>query len=305
MVIAIFGRTIQRESLGELSLFVNELKSVDALELIVYEPFFNVIKEIASNEPMGSSIIDFFSKFPLFTSHLDLPEKVDLFFSLGGDGTFLSSLPFIRGKSIPIAGLNFGRLGFLTSSKIGKSEGNYEWFSNLLKGKFSLQSRPLLKLEYPDTPEDFYPFALNEFAIQREGPAVLELNIKINGIQVPKYVADGVLISTATGSTAYSLSAGGPIIMPECSVMSLVPIAPHNLNIRPLVLSGDSIVDVSFTTRYDYASITADNRSFKIPNGANMRILRSEVGLNVVAPDINFMKALSTKLFWGADWHNL
>ncbi len=333
MKIAIFGRTMHTESLGELSAFVRELKSIKQLEVLVYKPFKKhtlgllSVDDCPTNERVPSAwfqsgepqhehveessssdcciIKEFFETASEFSSHSDLPSDTDLFFSLGGDGTFLSCVPFLRDSNIPVVGLNFGRLGFLTSSKIGTNGNTNKWLEDLLVGKFSTYSRPLLELGCDDMPKDFFPFALNEFAIQREGPAVLELSIKINGLQVPGYVADGVLISTPTGSTAYSLSAGGPIIFPDCSVLNIVPLAPHNLNIRPLVIPSDSLVEISFTTRYDCARITADNRSFRVWPGNTIRIKQSSTFLNVVTPDIDFMSTLSKKLYWGADMRNL
>lgn len=315
MKIAIFGRTFHKESLTELSLFVQQLLEHSGrvlggrLEVYVYEPFKKHILSLLSDAPANKTehveqLRTFFNGALEFHSHKDLPGETNFFFSLGGDGTFLSSLPLLRDKSIPVVGLNFGRLGFLTSSKIGDNGSRNKWLEDLLSGNFSTVPRPLLELECDGMPEDFYPFALNEFAIQREGPAVLELNIKINGQQVPGYVADGVLVSTPTGSTAYSMSAGGPIVLPECNVLNLVPVAPHNLNIRPLVLPSNSIVEISFSTRYNCARITADNRSFKLPLGKSVRIKQSATSLNVVAPDIDFMSALNKKLYWGADSRN-
>lgn len=316
MKIAIFGRTMHAGSLRELSAFVQELKGVNSLEVLVYEPFKRyILNLLADGRQNGDCVCEggesikqlrgFFEEAGEFLSHKELSQNIDFFFSLGGDGTFLSSVPFLRDSSIPVVGLNFGRLGFLTSSKIGDNGTTNKWLENLLSGKYTTAPRPLLELESEELPQDFYPFALNEFAIQREGPAVLELNIKINGQQVPGYVADGVLISTPTGSTAYSLSAGGPIVLPECNVLNLVPIAPHNLNIRPLVLPSTSVVEISFSTRYNCARVTADNRSFKVSPGKTIKIKQSSTALTVVTPDIDFMSALNKKLYWGADWRNL
>ena len=311
MRIAIFGRTMHAESLGELSAFVQELKGVDPLEAVVYKPFKNYVLNLLADNVKGVEIqareqlIEFFEGAGEFLSHKDLSEKTNFFFSLGGDGTFLSALPFLRDSNIPIVGLNFGRLGFLTSSKIADNGSTNKWLENLLGGKYTTAPRPLLELECEEAPQDFYPFALNEFALQREGPAVLEMNIKINGQQVPGYVADGVLVSTPTGSTAYSLSAGGPIVLPECNVLNLVPIAPHNLNVRPLVLPSSSVVEISFSTRYNCARVTADNRSFNVSPGKTIKIKQSSTALTVVTPDIDFMSALNKKLYWGADRRNL
>ena len=227
---------------------------------------------------------------------LDVPE-CDLAVSLGGDGTLLSSVPLVRDKKIPVAGINFGRLGFLTTSGADK-------VSALLRGEFTTEKRPLLKVDTKNLPDGFYPYALNEFAVQRKGPAVLELDLKVNGTPIPRYMADGVLVASATGSTAYSLSAGGPVVMPGCKTLIIVPIAPHNLNIRPLVVSDTSSIEVSFSTRYKDATLSADNRSFSLPDGASATFTSSDAGIELVSADNDFMQALSSKLYWGADWRN-
>ena len=198
---------------------------------------------------------------------------------------------------IPVAGINFGRLGFLTTSGADK-------VSALLRGEFTTEKRPLLQVDTKNLPDGFYPYALNEFAVQRKGPAVLELDLKVNGTPIPRYMADGVLVASATGSTAYSLSAGGPVVMPGCKTLIIVPIAPHNLNIRPLVVSDTSSIEVSFSTRYKDATLSADNRSFSLPDGASATFTSSDAGIELVSADNDFMQALSSKLYWGADWRN-
>lgn len=301
MKIAIFGRTIDEGSLKELSIFFNAIKKVNEVELFVYKPFkdylFSQFSTLSQFGPIGEAIKNA-SEFSLSS---ELPSSSDLFISLGGDGTFLSAVPLIRDKEIPIAGVNFGRLGFLTLAK-GERE---DLLNHLFKGNFKTEYRSLIEVDCDQMPGDFYPCALNEFALQRVGPAVLELHIKINDTPVPHYMADGVLVASATGSTAYSLSAGGPIVMPECSDLILVPIAPHNLNVRPLVIPDSSLVEIAFTTRYHQAMLTADNRSFNVANNSTIRFFKSKNKLRIVTPETSFMKALSEKLFWGADWRNL
>ncbi len=295
MKIAIFGRTIDESSKDSLVGFFERLKEKKGIEWYIYDSFYNYL---ISKEYIADKTDFFITK--TFKSGEDLPKEVDLILSLGGDGTFLSTLPIIKDREIPVAGINFGRLGFLTSSNYASP-----WIDLLLEGNFEVQHRNLLTFEYSNTPDDFYPYALNEFSIQRDGPAVLELDIKINGESMPRYMADGVLIGSATGSTAYSMSAGGPIVMPECQVLTIVPVAPHNLNIRPLVVPQDSVIEISFNTRYDNATLSADNRFFKIPNGATIKISKAPISLKIVAPMMKFMSALNKKLFWGADWRNL
>lgn len=288
MKVAIFGRTVYRTSLPKL-LEVLRIVEESSSQVYFYEPFFRYITQIC---PSFS-----FRGAEFFSSAGELPEDTGLLLSLGGDGTFLSSVPLVVGRKIPVAGINFGRLGFLTTSKV-------EGISSLLGGNFKIEKRTLLKMNCDSMPDGFCPYALNEFTLQRKGPAVLELEIKVDGESIPRYMADGVLIASATGSTAYSMSAGGPIVMPGCKVLIIVPIAPHNLNIRPLVVSDTATIEVGFSTRYEDATLSADNRSFSIPDGEKAVFTASSNDLEIVSPDNGFMEALSSKLYWGADWRN-
>jgi NAD+ kinase len=217
----------------------------------------------------------------------------------------------VRDRNIPIAGINFGRLGFLTTAKVADSNtepdsfsGN-EWIDRLLRKDFSTEKRSLLKIDYAGTPSDFYPCALNEISIQRNGTAMLDMEISINGTTLPRYLADGVIISSATGSTAYALSVGGPIVMPQSDVLLIVPIAPHNLNIRPLVVPDSSIIEVFFSTRSNDALVSADNRFFNVRSDSRIKISKGKSTVSIVSIDNNFIKALNEKFFWGADKRNL
>ncbi len=289
MKVAIFGREVEHAGLGRLLDVVEAIGRYNTAEICFYEPFYNYIKKI---QPSFNLNVETF-----FSDSDTLPADTGLFLTLGGDGTFLSAVPFVRQKKIPIAGINLGRLGFLTTSKI-------ESLERLLRGDFRTERRTLLKMDCKNAPADFYPYALNEFSIQRKGPAVLELNIKVDGAPIPRYMADGVLIATATGSTAYSMSAGGPIVMPGCKVLIVVPIAPHNLNIRPLVVSDTARIDISFATRYKDATLSADNRSFSLPDASEVSFTSCPCALELVSADSDFMQTLSNKLYWGADWRN-
>ncbi len=314
MKIALFGRTIEDGSVEELAFLMEKILQKSGVVPVVYREFADYLRgKIGScvlSQESKAKITGLLSGALYFDSYRNLPEDTGLFMSLGGDGTFLSSVALVRDKNIPVVGVNFGRLGFLTTAKVhGKAEVEADadcndWIDRLLAGDFSTEERSLLKLEYDGAPEDFYPCALNEFSIQRNGPAVLEMDISINGAEIPRYMADGVLVASATGSTDYSMSAGGQIVIPEGKVLIIVPVAPHNLNIRPLVVPDDSVIKISFTTRYDNATLSADNRSMTIPNGSSVRITRADNVVKMVSVDGDFVKALSNKLFWGADWRN-
>ncbi len=238
-----------------------------------------------------------------FTSSLDFPPDADVLLCLGGDGTFLRALPLLGGRPIPVAGINSGRLGFLTTVRLGE-DGN-KWIDDLFQGRFSVEEYTLVKVTCDCFPETFHPYALNEFSIQRKCASVLEVDVCIDGKSLPSYWADGIVVSTPTGSTAYNLSIGGPVVFPGSNVFVLAPIAPHNLNMRPIVLPDSSVLDITFTARDGSALATLDNRAVEIPSGTRFRISRGEYGFRYVnLRGRSFIAALRSKLLWGEDSRN-
>ena len=237
-----------------------------------------------------------------FDSWRNLPADTELFLSLGGDGTFLHALTFVRDRGIPVAGINFGRLGFLTTARADESG---SWIDDLLAGRFLVEERSLLHVDCPGLPADAYPFALNEVSLQRLGAGMISIHIRIDGKAIPTYWADGLVISTPTGSTAYSLSVGGPIVMPDSDVLVIAPIAPHNLNVRPLVVPLGSEIEMDFDARDGQATLALDNRSCPVGAGAKIRLSRGGHGLRYVSlSDNSFIAALRSKLLWGEDRRN-
>lgn len=292
MKAALFGKRIDKTNIGKLILFVNNLKEYRQMEFCYHSSFYNLIKEFSQELPQGG----------LFNSHEDLPADTDIFLSLGGDGTFLESLTMVRDREIPIAGINFGRLGFLTTACV---EENNPWIEKLISGDFAIEERTVLHLEKERLPEDFYPYAINEVTIQRTAPSMLEVDVAIDGNRLPKYWSDGILVATATGSTAYSLSVGGPVVTPDSKVLIIAPISPHNLNVRPLVVPDSSTVEISFKGRSPQALLTVDNRSFDMKAGEKIVISKGSFPLKAVSINNNFIAALNQKLLWGEDKRNM
>lgn len=287
--LALFGRKIDDKNLNNFKLLINSLlQSKHTIEWSYYEPFYKLLSQKVSL-PKGS----------FFHSHSNLSDDTNLFLSLGGDGTFLEALGLIRNKGILVAGINFGRLGFLTSASVGETN---LWIDNLLSGNFSTIKRGVLQIE--GCGNDFFSCALNEVTIQRQSPAMLEIHVSINGNLLPTYWADGILLATATGSTAYSLSLGGPIVTPDAKVLIIAPICPHNLNVRPLIVPETSQIELSFTGREVSALLTADNRSEIITRGNKITVKSGEYSLNCVMLNNNFIAALNQKLLWGEDKRN-
>ncbi|MGN0188747.1 MAG: NAD(+)/NADH kinase [Candidatus Cryptobacteroides sp.] len=230
-----------------------------------------------------------------------LPPDTDFLLSVGGDGTFLSASSFAAKAGVPVVGVNLGRLGFL-------SENRPEVVADaLLNGRYSLDVRTMLQvkcLEGRLCGMEFPP-ALNEVTVHRIGAAMLGVDVTVDGKALPTYWADGLLIATSSGSTAYSLSAGGPIVMPESKVLIISPIAPHNLNVRPLIVPDTSEITLGLRSRDDRVNLTMDNRTFETEPGTRLSVSMAQFSLKRVRLDSSdFINALTEKLFWGEDIRN-
>jgi len=233
----------------------------------------------------------------------DLEAGTDVLLSVGGDGTFLSASKRVGDTGIPILGVNLGRLGFLSEYQPG------EIVQPLLKGEYSLEDRTLLKASISgggvDVGKDFYPYALNEVSVHRYGAAMLGVEVEMNGERIPTYWSDGLLVATSSGSTAYSLSVGGPICTPDSKVLIISPIAPHNLNVRPLIVPDTATIHMKMQTRDEKVMITMDNRSIISAPDAEIEISMAQFSLKRIRLNkSNFIGALTSKLFWGEDVRN-
>lgn len=292
MKIAIFAREIGDKWENRFFDILKEFSSRGA-ELSYYSPFYSAIIENNKDKiPEGT----------LFTKEKDLSLDTDVFLCFGGDGTFLESLTIVRDKKIPVAGINFGRLGFLTS--VDTVLGN-EWIERLFSGRYKIEKRAVLSVSSNAIPKGFCKYALNEVSIQRNDPFMLAVHVKINGMELPPYWSDGLVLSSPTGSTAYSLSVGGPIALPGVKALILAPIASHNLNVRPLVVSDDSTIEFYVESRSGKAIVSLDNRSFTIPAGQHISVTMAKFNLRYLSfYGGNFIAALREKLMWGADKRN-
>ena len=225
----------------------------------------------------------------------------DMLLSVGGDGTFLSASKLIAGRDIPIVGVNLGRLGFLSENRPA------DVAEALLNSDYTLESRAMLEAEIVtgNADIDSWPYALNEFTVHRSGAAMLGIQASINGVQLPTYWADGLIVSTSSGSTAYSLSSGGPIVLPESKVLIITPIAPHNLNVRPLVVPDNAEIRLKMDSRDADVVFTADNRTAYVSSSTEILIRVAQFSLKRVRlKKSNFINALTEKLFWGEDVRN-
>lgn len=228
----------------------------------------------------------------------DFLPDTDALLSLGGDGTFLSAARIVGDSEIPVLGVNFGRLGFLSEYKAE------EVVAPLLSRAYTIESRSLLSTCVADG--SWSDISLNEMTVHRKGAAMLGVDVSIDGESLPTCWADGFLVATSSGSTAYSLSVGGPICTPDARVLVLAPIAPHNLNIRPIVVPETSAVEISFRSRESEIMVTADNRNLVLPVSSRLSVSVAQFSLRRIRLDkSNFIQALKSKLFWGEDVRNL
>ncbi|MCR5409249.1 MAG: NAD(+)/NADH kinase [Bacteroidales bacterium] len=233
----------------------------------------------------------------------DVIPETDLVLSMGGDGTFLSAAHVVADIGLPILGVNFGRIGFLCENRpedVRKA---------LTEGNFSIEYRTVLNatLKGPDARRSIgmLPYSVNEVSLHRSGSSVLGIHVSIDGDPLPTYWADGLLVATSSGSTAYSLSVGGPICMPDTKVLILAPISPHNLNVRPIVLPETSKVDISFESRDGRATMSTDNRTVEIRPDWTIHVEMAQFSLKRVRiSESGFVKALTSRLFWGEDMRN-
>lgn len=230
-----------------------------------------------------------------------LESDADMLLSVGGDGTFLSAAKLVQGRDIPVMGVNLGRLGFLSENRPSSIA------TALLSNDYTIEDRAVLRADVvTGNPEiDGWPYALNEFTVHRSGAAMLGVEASVDGVRLPTYWADGLIISTSSGSTAYSLSSGGPIVLPESKVLIITPIAPHNLNVRPLVVPDSAEIALRMHSRDENVIFTADNRTAAVPASVEIVIRVAQFSLKRVRlKKSNFIDALTEKLFWGEDVRN-
>ena len=246
------------------------------------------------------------NEYESFDSSETIDLAFDFLFSIGGDGTLLRSVPFVKDTKIPILGINTGRLGFLTSLQ---KESLNESLDNFFNKKFKLVKRSLLSVtlsEKKHALSSSFAYALNEISINRKNTtSMLSIETKINEDYLTTYWADGLIIASPTGSTGYSLSSGGPILTPDTKGIVLNPIAPHNLNIRPLIVPEEATIQISVDGRGEGHLISLDSRIFTIDNGTLVTIKKAPFPVFTIELNgENYFKTLRKKLFWGQDTRN-
>ncbi len=288
--IALFGKALAPENGEYMRQLFEELAGYQA-EIVVYQPFANIV---ATYIPQGLH-------YSVFHSHADLNS--DLLFSIGGDGTILDTVPFVLDSGIPVAGINMGRLGFL--SGISKNE-IPKAVESVVTGEYSVEQRSLLELVSPFNVFGDVRYALNELNVIRNPEhSLLAIKVFIDDVYLNTYWGDGILLATPTGSTAYSLSAGGPIIAPNAKNFVITPIATHNLTVRPVVIPDDSTVRIQVEGREKKFVFSMDSRSCTLDTSVQLEVRKAGFCLNLVRMrGEDFFGTIRNKLMWGKDNRN-
>ena len=293
MKVIIYGKQFGEEADQYIKLFYNKLIS-KGIEFITHQKF----AEFLSHRTIPGFGHPTYSK----PSDLNIKE-IDFLITIGGDGTILDTVSSIGNSEIPIVGINTGRLGFLANN----AKENVENVIDLLmKNEFRLEKRSLLTLDTEDNLFGKYNFAMNEITIhKKDSSSMIKLHTYVDGDFLNSYWADGLIISTPTGSTAYSLSCGGPILDPKSKNFIINPIAPHNLTARPIIIPDSSSIMVEVEGREEEFLVTLDSRSKTITNRYQLNISKSDFYINLVQfENQNFFRTIRNKLYWGQDRRN-
>lgn len=292
MKIAIYSRGIENNQNHDMDLLLEELNE-HKVEPVFFQDFFNQFY----------SAVKIKGKYTTFNSASDLDDDIDCMISLGGDGTLLDTVTLVQDKGIPVLGVNYGRLGFLAN--IGKEEIRLA-IRALVEGTYVTENRTLIHLDANIPIFNGMPYALNEFTLQKkDSSSMIKIHTYLNGEFLNTYWADGLIVATPTGSTGYSLSCNGPIVFPESGSLVITPVAPHNLNIRPIVIPDNNIISFEVEGRTDSFICTLDSRRVVVPKEAQLAVKKETFGINLIRlNENNFLQTLRNKLSWGLDKRN-
>ena len=292
MKVAIYSRVMDSEQQSDVQILFDELAQA-GISVVIYRPYFENIR----------SLVNFPAAIEVFDSGADLDSTYDFVISLGGDGTLLDTVTLVTDKNIPVLGINFGRLGFLAS--IGKKELTTA-VDSLLQSTYVIDQRSLIHLDSNMSLFNGMPFGLHEFAIHKTDTSpMIKVHTYLNGEFLNTYWADGVIVSTPTGSTGYSLSCNGPIVFPDSGSFVITPVAPHNLNVRPIVVPDTNIISFEVEARADQIICALDSRKHIVDKTIQLAVRRESFDINLVRlNENNFLQTLREKLNWGLDTRN-
>jgi len=289
MTIAIYSRSSNHDHSNYIEDIYRLLKD-EGVDLIIFEPYYQFIKKT----------YQFNLSLETFSNSEELILKASYVISLGGDGTLLETIDLVKKSGVPLLGVNTGRLGFLASVNTNDLKKSIQL---LLKEKFTLDKRELIEISGCNNCFGEVNYALNEFTIhKKDSSAMINIDTYIDGVFLNSYFADGLIVATPTGSTAYSLSCGGPIMIPDSDNFIITPIAPHNLTVRPIVISNNKLISFKVSGRSDNFNISLDSRNAQVPTGSEITIKKADFRLNLIALEgQHFFTTLRNKMMWGID----
>ena len=292
MRIAIYGRLLKPEDTPHIQ-YLFDLLADRQIEAVIQKNYYNQVR----------SKIQCRKEFNTFKNYQDIRKGVDYLISLGGDGTLLDTVTLVRDSNIPILGINLGRLGFLAST--GRHEMK-EAIEALENKTYQVEKRTLIHLDSNKPVFSGVNYALNEFSIhKKDTSSMITIHTYINGELLNSYWADGLIIATPTGSTGYNLSCGGPIIFPTSENFVITPVAPHNLNVRPIIVSNESVISFEVEGRNESFLCTLDSRYEAIDSTYQLALRKENFTVNLLRiNDMNFLSTIREKLMWGADQRN-
>ena len=292
MNVAIYGRKLNRQTISVFE------QVFSLLERFNWKP---VLEQELQEQLIKKGNIG--GQYETFKDHTDLKSGIDMAFSVGGDGTFLKTVSFIRESGVPILGINTGRLGFLANINPEKME---EMFAMVQEKRYTYQKRSMLRIHTEDDLFGENNLALNELTLhKKDTSSMITVHASLDGNYLNSYWADGLIVGTPTGSTAYNLSCGGPIITPGCQVHILTPIAPHNLNVRPMVVPDHLPIKLQVEGRERRYLISLDSNTKSIPQGTEITVEKAEFMINVIRfENANFLDTIRNKMNWGMDTRN-
>lgn len=292
MKIGIYSRELDNNKAPDVKLLLDELRRHN-IEPVIFQDLFNTFY----------SSIEIEGPYSTFNATQDLSGDLDCMISLGGDGTLLDTVALVKDSDIPVLGVNYGRLGFLAN--VGRDELGAA-IEDIVKRNYVLDKRTLIHVTSDTHLFGKTPYGLNEFVVHKKDTSpMIKIHTFLNGEFLNTYWADGLIVSTPTGSTGYNLSCGGPVVFPESGCFSITAVAPHNLNVRPIVIPDSSVLSFELEGRADGFLVSLDSRREVVPKEIQLAVRKENFGLNLIRfHDSNFLQTLRNKLSWGLDKRN-
>ncbi len=293
MKIAIYSRGVENDQLRDINQLFEELIA-NGIEPVFFQDFFNQFYSAINLDN---------NNYSTFNCPEDLDESFDCMISLGGDGTLLDTVTMVRDTGIPILGINYGRLGFLAN--IGKEE-IHAAMDAIANRKYVIDKRSLIHLEANVPLFGKTPYGLNEFSIhKKDSSPMIKIHTYLNGEFLNTYWSDGLIVATPTGSTGYSLSCNGPVVFPDSKSFVITPVAPHNLNIRPIIVPDNTIISFELEGRTDGFLVTLDSRREIVSKEVQLAVKKENFDIKLIRINENhFLQTLRNKLSWGLDKRN-